>query len=89
MGIIGKGQYQNAARILSGSRDFTFGDTSHSRTGRFSYLPPMAVPPKHNGTPCNACLLTSSHVKTEYVKRMCSVRANLSLLIEIRMPKKN
>lgn len=55
--IIGKGQHQNIARILSGSRNFTFAGTSHIWTGKAFSLPPMAVPPKHNVTPYNACLL--------------------------------
>lgn len=63
LGIIGKHQYQNKARILGGSRDFQFVETSNLCTGQVSSLLPTAVPPEHNVTLCGVGLLTSSHIQ--------------------------
>lgn len=51
-------------------------ETSCLRTENVSLIPPIVVSSEHDVNLCKACLLTSSHVKTECVKWTYNIRAN-------------
>lgn len=89
LGIIGKDYHHDVAKILSKCRDYHFGGDFSFKDRTCFLNTTHRVPSKCNGNLCNACLLTSSLIKIECVKRTCNASANLSLLIEIGMPRKN